>query len=223
MVVGPDAPELAAQTLALGVSGWVARSSTPRELREAVRAAAQGRRYLTRRVAGGRVDQLPCGDEEVLPGVPSVGHRSDLQVIGGCLEHQRALRGPPSIDGRRPHSRLPGDRLDGQPLIADLQQQLHEGISLMSCFLGAKAQTKDIGQFLEQRLGISKLFIRRAVRASLIDSAHKIEQIAQSPGCIEIIIHRVLKSLAGLFYLVGKRFHPFSRNTGCFRESWFQT
>jgi len=52
-------PRLAAEAFRLGAHGWVLKSSTATELVHAVRLAVQGRRYLTRLVAHGNVNELP--------------------------------------------------------------------------------------------------------------------------------------------------------------------
>lgn len=52
-------PQLAAEAFALGASGYVLKSSTALELEQAIRAAVAGRRYLSRRVAGGDPGALP--------------------------------------------------------------------------------------------------------------------------------------------------------------------
>jgi DNA-binding NarL/FixJ family response regulator len=52
-------PRLAAEAFRLGASAWVLKSSTSTELVHAVREAVQGRRYLTRLVAHGNMDELP--------------------------------------------------------------------------------------------------------------------------------------------------------------------
>lgn len=53
-------PQLAAEAFALGASGYLLKSSTATELREAIRAVLSGRRYLSRRLAGGNPDALPA-------------------------------------------------------------------------------------------------------------------------------------------------------------------
>lgn len=52
-------PQLAAEAFALGASGYVLKSSTALELEQAIRAAVAGRRYLSRRIAGGDPAALP--------------------------------------------------------------------------------------------------------------------------------------------------------------------
>ena len=52
-------PRLAARAFRLGVHGWVLKSSTVPDLAAAVRGALAGRRHLSPRVAGGRIDALP--------------------------------------------------------------------------------------------------------------------------------------------------------------------
>jgi DNA-binding NarL/FixJ family response regulator len=54
-----DDPQLAAEAFALGASGYLLKSSTATELHEAIRAALVGRRYLSKRLAGGDPDALP--------------------------------------------------------------------------------------------------------------------------------------------------------------------
>ena len=72
VVVGPDSLQLAAQAFAAGASGWVLRSSTAEELIEAVEAAAAGRRFLARALAGGNIDELygPSVDEHIAEVTP---------------------------------------------------------------------------------------------------------------------------------------------------------
>jgi DNA-binding NarL/FixJ family response regulator len=72
VVVGPDNPHLAAHAFASGASGWVLRTSTARELVEAVAAAAAGRRYLARDLSGGDIELLeaPFLDERVADVTP---------------------------------------------------------------------------------------------------------------------------------------------------------
>jgi len=53
-------PQLAAEAFALGASGYLLKSSTATELREAIRAVLSGRRYLSKRLAGGDPDALPA-------------------------------------------------------------------------------------------------------------------------------------------------------------------
>jgi len=53
-------PQLAAEAFALGASGYLLKSSTATELREAIRAVMSGRRYLSKRLAGGDPDALPA-------------------------------------------------------------------------------------------------------------------------------------------------------------------
>ena len=67
VVVGPDNPQLAAQAFASGASGWVLRTSSVAELIEAVSAAAIGRRFLAREIAGGDPEELddPVVDNRV--------------------------------------------------------------------------------------------------------------------------------------------------------------
>jgi DNA-binding NarL/FixJ family response regulator len=67
VVVGPDNPQLAAQAFASGASGWVLRTSSVAELIEAVSAAAAGRRFLAREIAGGDPEELddPVVDNRV--------------------------------------------------------------------------------------------------------------------------------------------------------------
>ena len=67
VVVGPDNPQLAAQAFASGASGWVLRTSSVAELIEAVSAAAIGRRFLAREIAGGDPEELddPIVDNRV--------------------------------------------------------------------------------------------------------------------------------------------------------------
>jgi DNA-binding NarL/FixJ family response regulator len=52
-------PQLAAEAFALGAFGFVLKSSTAIELGRAIRAALKGRRYLSKRVAGGDPAALP--------------------------------------------------------------------------------------------------------------------------------------------------------------------
>ena len=66
-------PRLAAEAFRLGALAWVLKSSTATELVHAVREAVQGRRYLTRLVAHGNMNELPppedaeCSVEQLTP------------------------------------------------------------------------------------------------------------------------------------------------------------
>lgn len=66
-------PRLAAEAFRLGAFAWVLKSSTATELVHAVREAVQGRRYLTRLVAHGKMNELPppqdaeCSVEQLTP------------------------------------------------------------------------------------------------------------------------------------------------------------
>ena len=66
-------PRLAAEAFRLGAFAWVLKSSTATELVHAVREAVQGRRYLTRLVAHGNMNELPppedaeCSVEQLTP------------------------------------------------------------------------------------------------------------------------------------------------------------
>jgi DNA-binding NarL/FixJ family response regulator len=60
VVLASDSVDLAAEAFDGGASGWLLRSSTAEELRDAVCAAAEGGRYLTRLVAGGDIRRLPA-------------------------------------------------------------------------------------------------------------------------------------------------------------------
>jgi DNA-binding NarL/FixJ family response regulator len=53
-------PQLAAEAFALGASGYLLKSSTATELRQAIRSVLAGRRYLSQRLAGGDPDALPA-------------------------------------------------------------------------------------------------------------------------------------------------------------------
>jgi DNA-binding NarL/FixJ family response regulator len=53
-------PHMAAEAFALGASGYLLKSSTAIELMEAIRAVLAGRRYLSRRLAGGDPEALPA-------------------------------------------------------------------------------------------------------------------------------------------------------------------
>jgi len=53
-------PQMAAEAFALGASGYLLKSSTATELHEAIRAVLAGRRYLSKRLAGGDPDVLPA-------------------------------------------------------------------------------------------------------------------------------------------------------------------
>jgi len=57
-------PRLAAEAFRLGAYGWVLKASSATELAVAVREAARGRRYLTRRVERGQIDALPPAGAE---------------------------------------------------------------------------------------------------------------------------------------------------------------
>jgi DNA-binding NarL/FixJ family response regulator len=52
-------PALAAEGFRLGAFGWVLKTSPVDELLQGVREAAQGRRFLTRRIAKGEITALP--------------------------------------------------------------------------------------------------------------------------------------------------------------------
>jgi DNA-binding NarL/FixJ family response regulator len=80
VVLASEPAGLAAEAFDGGASGWILRSSTAEELRAAVRAAAKGRRYLTRLVAEGDVRRLPA---------PQAGPRVD--VTPRALEVLRLL------------------------------------------------------------------------------------------------------------------------------------
>jgi DNA-binding NarL/FixJ family response regulator len=58
-------PQMAAEAFALGASGYVLKSSTALELDQAIRAVLAGRRYLSKRIAGGDPALLPA------PAMPS--------------------------------------------------------------------------------------------------------------------------------------------------------
>jgi DNA-binding NarL/FixJ family response regulator len=53
-------PQVAAEAFAIGASGYVLKSSTVVELHHAIRSAIAGRRYLSRRLAGGDPGALPA-------------------------------------------------------------------------------------------------------------------------------------------------------------------
>jgi DNA-binding NarL/FixJ family response regulator len=53
-------PQMAAEAFALGASGYVLKSSTALELDQAIRAVLAGRRYLSKRIAGGDPASLPA-------------------------------------------------------------------------------------------------------------------------------------------------------------------
>jgi DNA-binding NarL/FixJ family response regulator len=53
-------PQMAAEAFALGASGYVLKSSTALELDLAIRAVLAGRRYLSKRIAGGDPASLPA-------------------------------------------------------------------------------------------------------------------------------------------------------------------
>jgi len=53
-------PQMAAEAFALGASGYLLKSSTATELHQAIRAVLAGRRYLSKRLAGGDPDALPA-------------------------------------------------------------------------------------------------------------------------------------------------------------------
>ncbi len=53
-------PQMAAEAFALGASGYVLKSSTALELDHAIRSALAGRRYLSKRLAGGDPLSLPA-------------------------------------------------------------------------------------------------------------------------------------------------------------------
>jgi DNA-binding NarL/FixJ family response regulator len=58
-----DDPRVAAEGFRIGAFGWVLKSSPADELSRAVREAAGGRRFLTRRIADGEIDALPDASE----------------------------------------------------------------------------------------------------------------------------------------------------------------
>ena len=53
-------PQMAAEAFALGASGYLLKSSTATELHQAIRSVLAGRRYLSKRLAGGDPDALPA-------------------------------------------------------------------------------------------------------------------------------------------------------------------
>jgi DNA-binding NarL/FixJ family response regulator len=53
-------PQMAAEAFALGASGYLLKCSTATELHDAIRAVLAGRRYLSKRLAGGNPDALPA-------------------------------------------------------------------------------------------------------------------------------------------------------------------
>jgi DNA-binding NarL/FixJ family response regulator len=53
-------PQMAAEAFALGASGYLLKSSTATELHQAIRSVLAGRRYLSKRMAGGDPDALPA-------------------------------------------------------------------------------------------------------------------------------------------------------------------
>ena len=52
-------PRLAAEAFRLGALGWVLKTASALELTAAIRAALRAQRYLSPRIAGGRVEDLP--------------------------------------------------------------------------------------------------------------------------------------------------------------------
>jgi len=52
-------PRLAAEAFRLGAFGWVLKTASALELTAAIRAALRAQRYLSPRIAGGRVEDLP--------------------------------------------------------------------------------------------------------------------------------------------------------------------
>ena len=52
-------PRLAAEAFRLGALGWVLKTASALELTAAIRAARRAQRYLSPRIAGGRVEDLP--------------------------------------------------------------------------------------------------------------------------------------------------------------------
>jgi signal transduction histidine kinase len=95
-------PQLASEAFALGASGYLLKSSTATELNEAIRAVLAGRRYLSRRLAGGDPGRaeaaLRRADDEAdrrrarhrgahgrVPQVPDDGDARDAQ-LGGARE-----------------------------------------------------------------------------------------------------------------------------------------
>lgn len=60
MTVNED-PRLAAEAFRLGALGWVLKSASAIELTVAITTALRGQRYLSRRVMGGDIANLPLG------------------------------------------------------------------------------------------------------------------------------------------------------------------
>lgn len=52
-------PRLAAEAFRLGALGWVLKTASALELAAAVKAVVRGRRYLSPRIAGGQIHDLP--------------------------------------------------------------------------------------------------------------------------------------------------------------------
>ena len=52
-------PRLAAEAFRLGALGWVLKTASALELTSAIRAARRAQRYLSPRIAGGRIENLP--------------------------------------------------------------------------------------------------------------------------------------------------------------------
>lgn len=53
-------PRLAAEAFRIGARGWVLKTASALELTAAVRATLRGQRYLTPRIAGGDIHELPA-------------------------------------------------------------------------------------------------------------------------------------------------------------------
>jgi DNA-binding NarL/FixJ family response regulator len=74
-------PALAAEGFRLGAFGWVLKTSPVDELLEGVREAAQGRRFLTRRIAKGEIADLPSGSAPAGPGQLTPREREVLVLL----------------------------------------------------------------------------------------------------------------------------------------------
>jgi DNA-binding NarL/FixJ family response regulator len=88
-------PRLAAAGFRLGVMGWVLKSGSTGELSEAVRQAAQNRRFLTRRIANGDFAGLPIPPEIATadPLTPRAREVLALLVAGKSTKEVAAILG----------------------------------------------------------------------------------------------------------------------------------
>jgi DNA-binding NarL/FixJ family response regulator len=94
-------PQMAAEAFALGASGYLLKSSTATELHDAIRAVLAGRRYLSKRLAGGDPDGLPAS---ATPTARSAAHargeRDVLKPLAEGMTMSRSARSSGSPRGR---------------------------------------------------------------------------------------------------------------------------